>query len=61
MNEVFLIGKLIENVEYKFMLEKRKNSQSNSKTRIIRQDKIRSYSIQRNSRLLCKKYNKKRK
>ena len=28
MNDVFLIGKLIEDVEYKFMLQKRKNSKS---------------------------------
>ena len=45
MNEVFLIGKVMEKVEYKFMLAKRKNSQSKNKTRIIRQNKNRSYSI----------------
>ena len=45
MNEVFIIGKLIEDVEYKFMLQKRKNSKSNIKTRIIRQNKIKSDSI----------------
>ena len=36
MNEVFIIGKLIEDVEYKFMLQKRKNSKSQTKTGIIR-------------------------
>ena len=31
MNEVFLIGKLIEDVEYKFMLQKRKNILKNGR------------------------------
>ena len=28
MNEVFLIGKVIEDIEYKFMLKKRKNAKA---------------------------------
>ena len=34
MNEAFIIGK-IKKIEYKFVLEKRKNSKSKSKTGII--------------------------
>ena len=45
MNEVFLIGNIIEKVEYKFMLEKRQKCQSKNKTRINRQNKTRNYSI----------------
>ena len=28
MNEVFLIGKVIEDIEYKFMIKKRKNAKA---------------------------------
>ena len=45
MNEVFLIGRLLEDVEYRFMIEKWKICKSCIKARIIGWNKSRNYSI----------------
>ena len=40
MNEVFLIGKVIEKVEYKFMLEKNRTAKAKIKLELIDKTKL---------------------
>ena len=40
MNEVFLIGKIIEKVEYKFMLEKGKTAKAKIKLELLDKTKL---------------------
>ncbi len=40
MNEVFLIGKVIEKVDYKFMLEKNKTAKARMKLELLDKTKI---------------------
>ncbi len=40
MNEVFLIGKVIEDIEYKFMLKKRKNAKAKIELKLIDETKV---------------------
>ena len=40
MNEVFLIGKVIEDTEYKFMLKKRKNAKAKIELKLIDETKV---------------------
>ena len=40
MNEVFLIGKIIEKVEYKFCLEKRKTAKARIKLELLDKTKL---------------------
>ncbi len=40
MNEVFLMGKVIEDIEYKFMLKKRKNAKAKIELKLIDETKV---------------------
>ena len=40
MNEVFLLGKVIEDIEYKFMLKKRKNAKAKIELKLIDETKV---------------------
>ena len=40
MNEVFLIGKVIEDIEYKFMLKKQKNAKAKIELKLIDETKV---------------------
>ena len=40
MNEVFLICKVIEDIEYKFMLKKRKNAKAKIELKLIDETKV---------------------
>ena len=40
MNEVFLIGKVIEDIEYKFMIKKQKNAKAKIELKLIDETKV---------------------